>query len=428
MLKKRWLAVVAICLSIFLILALIKFFQIRAAIAFGESFPEPSETVEFQSIAYSTWQPKVTVSGEIRAPREVELRNEVAGMIAKIGFASGASLKKGNLLVQLDIAEEQAKLSALKPQIQLAKQDFERLSGIKNKQAISQQLIDQARSQLGVVRGQAASINESISNKTIIAPFDAISGLHDFEVGEYIAAETLIARLVGNTEVLWVDFKLPQQHAKIVVGENITVTAPELFAGQRSGQVSVIEPAFSRDTRSLGVRAVIANADKAITPGYFVTVSAPTGLEQTVIRLPSTAVRFNSFGSYVFLLEQNLAQWRAKKKPVTVLAKDQYQTVLKADLLEGALVATIGAYKLREGLLVNLSGDNKVSYETQKDNQKSTVNNQSIAIETVSQNSPKEPNSPNPSIEQVSDFFSSESKLQPVIKQTPTITEANTSD
>jgi membrane fusion protein (multidrug efflux system) len=428
MLKKRWLAVVAICLSIFLILALIKFFQIRAAIAFGESFPEPSETVEFQSIAYSTWQPKVTVSGEIRAPREVELRNEVAGMIAKIGFASGASLKKGNLLVQLDIAEEQAKLSALKPQIQLAKQDFERLSGIKNKQAISQQLIDQARSQLGVVRGQAASINESISNKTIIAPFDAISGLHDFEVGEYIAAETLIARLVGNTEVLWVDFKLPQQHAKIVVGENITVTAPELFAGQRSGQVSVIEPAFSRDTRSLGVRAVIANADKAITPGYFVTVSAPTGLEQTVIRLPSTAVRFNSFGSYVFLLEQNLAQWRAKKKPVTVLAKDQYQTVLKADLLEGALVATIGAYKLREGLLVNLSGDNKVSYETQKADQKSTVNNQSIAIETVSQNSPKEPNSPNPSIEQVSDFFSSESKLQPVIKQTPTITEANTSD
>ena len=417
MLKKRWLAVVANCLSIFLILALIKFFQIRAAIAFGESFPEPSETVEFQSIAYSTWQPKITVSGEIRAPREVELRNEVAGMIAKIGFASGASLKKGNLLVQLDIAEEQAQLSALKPQIQLAKQDFKRLSGIKNKQAISQQLIDQAHSQLGVVRGQAASINESISNKTIIAPFDAISGLHDFEVGEYITADTLIARLVGNTEVLWVDFKLPQQHAKIVVGENITVTAPELFAGQRSGQVSVIEPAFSRDTRSLGVRAVIANADKAITPGSFVTVSAPTGQEQTIIRLPSTAVRFNSFGSYVFLLEQNQAQWRAKKKPVTVLTKDQYQTVLKADLLEGALVATIGAYKLREGLLVNLSGDDKVGQETQKTDQKSAVNNQNTAIEPVSQNWSQEPNS-----------SSLEPKPQAAIKQTPTITEANTSD
>ncbi len=45
MLKKRWLVVVAVCLSVFLILALVKFLQIRAAIAFGESFPEPSETV-----------------------------------------------------------------------------------------------------------------------------------------------------------------------------------------------------------------------------------------------------------------------------------------------------------------------------------------------------------------------------------------------
>ncbi|MFT6408231.1 MAG: membrane fusion protein (multidrug efflux system), partial [Arenicella sp.] len=347
MLKKRWLAVVAICLSIFLILALVKFFQIRAAIAFGESFPEPSETVEFKSITYSTWQPQIKVSGEVRAPREVELRNEVAGVIAKIGFLSGASLNKGELMLQIDIAEEQAQLSALKPQIELAEKDFKRLSGIKNKQAVSQQLIDQARSQLGVVKGQAASVNESISNKTIVAPFDGTSGLHDFEVGEFIAADMLISRLIGNTDELWVDFQLPQQHGKITVGQNITATAEELFEGPRIGQVAVVEPAFSRDTRSLGVRAVIANADQAITPGSFVTVSAPTGAEQIIIRVPSTAVRVNSFGSFVFLLEQQGQQFRAKRKSVTVLAKDRYQSILKADLSEGVVIATIGAYKLR---------------------------------------------------------------------------------
>jgi len=357
MLKKRWLAVVTICLSIFLILALVKFVQIRAAIAFGNSFPEPSETVEFESIVYSSWQPQIKVSGEVRPSQEVELRNEVAGVIADIGFDSGALIKKGQLLLQLNIAEEQAQLSALQPQIELAEQDFKRLSGISNKQAISQQLIDQARSQLGVVRGQAASINESIANKTIIAPFDGQSGLHDFEVGEYIEADTLVSWLVGNTQQLWVDFKLPQQGGKIKVGQDITIAAPALFDGHRAGKVAVVEPAYSRTTRSLTVRAVIANQDDAITPGSFVTVSAPTGSKQTTIRLPSTAVRFDSFGSYVFLLEQQSQQWRAKRKPVRVLAKEQYQTVLKTDLPEGMVVATVGAYKLREGLLVKLSGD-----------------------------------------------------------------------
>jgi membrane fusion protein (multidrug efflux system) len=361
MLKKRWLAVVAICLSIFLILALVKFFQIRAAIAFGESFPEPSETVEFQRVAFSSWQPQIKVSGEIRAPQEVELRNEVAGVIAKIGFKSGASIKKGQLLMQLNIAEEEAQLSALQPQIALAEQDCKRLSGIKNKRAISQQLIDQARSKLGVVKGQAASIKESIANKTIIAPFDGKSGLHDFEVGEYIEADTLISWLVGDTKELWIDFKLPQQHGKIKAGQAITVAAPDLFEGQRVGHVLIVEPAFSRATRSLAVRAVIANQDKTITPGSFVTVSAPTGSQQTIIRLPSTTVRFDSFGSYVFLLEQQAQQWRAKRQPVTVLAKEQYQTILKADLSEDMIVATVGAYKLREGLLAKLSNDGAAS-------------------------------------------------------------------
>jgi membrane fusion protein (multidrug efflux system) len=386
MLKKRWLAVVAICLSIFLILALVKFFQIRAAIAFGESFPEPSETVEFQSIAYSSWQPQIKVSGEVRAPQEVELRNEVAGVIAKIGFNSGASIEKGQLLLQLDIAEEQAQLSALQPQIALAEKDFKRLSGIKNKQAVSQQLIDQARSQLGVVNGQAASIKESITNKTIVAPFDGNSGLHDFEVGEYIEADTLVAWLVGNTEELWIDFQLPQQHGKIETGQTITAEAPELFKGQRVGQVLVVGPAFSRATRSLAVRAAIANQDNTITPGSFVTVSAPTGVEQTIIRLPSTAVRFDSFGSYVFFLEQQSQQWRAKRQPVTVLAKEQYQTILQADLSEGMTVATVGAYKLREGLLVKLSGNGVLSPAAENPvdvnvSNPNTANNQGSAAE-----------------------------------------------
>jgi hypothetical protein len=77
-------------------------------------------------------------------------------------------------------------------------------------------------------------------------------------------------------------------------------------------------------------------------------------------------VRVNSFGSFVFLLEQQGQQFRAKRKPVTVLAKDRYQSILKADLSEGVVIATIGAYKLREGLLVNLSGKDATGFEIQE--------------------------------------------------------------
>ena len=98
--SKPWLIVIAVCVGLLVVLGLIKFLQIRAAIAFGESFPEPSETVELQFVEPSIWQAEISVVGEVRASRELLLRNEVEGVIAKIGFVAGAEVKAGDVLLQ----------------------------------------------------------------------------------------------------------------------------------------------------------------------------------------------------------------------------------------------------------------------------------------------------------------------------------------
>jgi membrane fusion protein (multidrug efflux system) len=41
----RWVWTLLFCLIVVSVLGFVKFNQIKAAIAFGESFPEPSETV-----------------------------------------------------------------------------------------------------------------------------------------------------------------------------------------------------------------------------------------------------------------------------------------------------------------------------------------------------------------------------------------------
>jgi membrane fusion protein (multidrug efflux system) len=46
----RWLVAIVICLAVFAGLGLIKYNQVMAAIAFGESFPEPSETVHAHTL------------------------------------------------------------------------------------------------------------------------------------------------------------------------------------------------------------------------------------------------------------------------------------------------------------------------------------------------------------------------------------------
>ena len=108
--SRRWLITSVACLAILAGLAGYKYWQIRAAIAFGESFPEPSESVEAQTVTLTPAVTYVTTIGEIVAPRSVELRNELEGRVSEVDMVSGSRVQAGDVLLRLDASEEQARL------------------------------------------------------------------------------------------------------------------------------------------------------------------------------------------------------------------------------------------------------------------------------------------------------------------------------
>lgn len=360
--NRPWLLTITACLLLFILLAFIKFTQIRAAIAFGESFPEPSETVHSQVTQLSRWQPRVKVVGEIRASREVQLRTEISGVVAAIGFKSGEPVEQGRVLLQLDIAEEKARLAALEPQIDLAKKDVARLAGAVKRRSVSQQLADQASSNLAVLKAQAVSVKEIIANKTVIAPFEGKTGLHDYEVGEYVDAGALVTRLVGGLDTLWVDFALPQQYANFQAGGTVFVERPQNSIESNdpslsmlTAQVIAVEPSISNGSRTLNARAEIRSNLTMFKPGAIVSVSAPIGQELHVVRLPSTSIRVDAFGSFVYVLNKDAnGVKRAERKPVKLLAKQGTISIISAQLGAGLEVATVGSFKLRDGILTHV--------------------------------------------------------------------------
>lgn len=355
---KPWQVVAAVCVGLVVVLGLIKFMQIRAAIAFGESFPEPSETVEIQTVKLSTWQAEISVVGEVRASREVVLRNEIEGVIAKIGFQAGGEVKAGDILLQLDIDEEQASLEAIAPQLRLAQLDLNRISGLVNRQAVSQQEADRAAAQLAVMQGQQAAVKAVIANKSVVAPFDGFAGLHDFEVGEFLSANTVITDLVGDLDTLWIDFSVPQRYSGLSSDTLIFMEAAALGTDRLSATVSAVEPLISSQSRSLKVRAVFDNKKRLLKPGFIVNVFAPVDDVRQIVRLPNTAVRLDAFGAYVFVLSKDKAnQWRASRRPITVDAKQAYDSIISSGLQTGDVIATTGSFKLREGLLVYQAKD-----------------------------------------------------------------------
>ncbi|MDG1814837.1 MAG: efflux RND transporter periplasmic adaptor subunit [Glaciecola sp.] len=349
----RWCVAIVICVAVFVSLSFIKYNQVMAAIAFGESFPEPSETVHAQSLTTTQWRTMSSLSAETVAPQLISLTNQQSGIITAVNGEAGQAIAKGSVFVQIDISEESAQLAAIAAQIALAQLDVDRLGRLIKVNASSKEQYDRALAQLDVVNAQADAIKANIAKKQVMIPFPGVLGLHSLEVGQYIEANSELTSLMGDIDPIWVEVDVPQALSAIDVGRMLAVN----YQGRKiNGSIIAKSQVLNPVNRSVKIRIAIDNSDKALSPGSFVQVEIPSLSQQSAYVVADTAVRYSPLGSFVYVLKlDDNNQYRAVRQEVTVLAKQGNDVIIAADFVTDSPIATLGAFKLREGLWVKIA-------------------------------------------------------------------------
>jgi membrane fusion protein, multidrug efflux system len=366
-----WLGVVVVCGCITAALGFYKYNEIQAAIAMGKAFPEPAEAVERYVVREQTRHPRVSVTGEIVATQSATLQNELKGRIVHVGFAPGVVVDAGRILLQLDVSQEQAQLAEARADQKIAQLALDRSVRLVKNGAGSIENRDQARAQFDSARARVSALAALIDKKTLRAPFDAITSLHQLEVGQYLDAGTEITMLVGVADHVWVDFALPQNSAQIDIGSSVGVTYGELKQ-PIAATVIARDASVNVRSRNLRLRAKLVSDRLALLPGMLVRVSVPLGTTESVTVVPATAVRRDALGASVYLLEKveeaGQSKTRARRHKVE-LAKvsdaDQGADliVIRNGLQSGDQIAAVGAFKLRDGSLVIPSEPNEAVQE-----------------------------------------------------------------
>ncbi|MBE1288303.1 MAG: efflux RND transporter periplasmic adaptor subunit [Alteromonadaceae bacterium] len=348
---RKWLITLVVAAGIFASLGFIKLSQIQAAIAFGESFPEPSETVTQFTLQPTQYAQQYTASGTILAPQQVVLTAEVSGIIDRINFSSNAQVQSGDVFLQINAAQEVAELNAIKAQIQLANLDVKRAQQLVEQRATGQQQLDRVKAELAVAQAQAQAIKARIAKKQIKIPFNGRLGLHSLEMGQFVDANTALVELVNVEQGLWVDFAIPL-NKRDWLKDTIVVT---------NGSISLPASVFSQSTsinnisRNLPIRAQLQNINEWV-PGMIVQVKLQSPNVIDAYDIPNTALRYDALGSYVFVLDTDEdGKLRAKREDVVVLSQGDRHSFIERSLPAGTQIANIGAFKLRNGILVNLA-------------------------------------------------------------------------
>lgn len=369
---RHWLLLLLVCAVVLVVLGGMKYVQVMRAIEFGKSFPERSETVTAVLATPASWKQLYRTIGEVRATRYVELRTEVDGKISEVGFVGGSPVSAGQSLLVLDSTEERAELQATRAQLKLAELQLTRVAELRGRKLASENEYDSAVADKNILQANVAALEAKIEKKALFAPFDAQTGLHTLQVGQYLPANAVITELTGGGGELWIDFQLPQGKASPAIGDTVHVSSRSFSAGPLTATVISAEASLSFQSRSRGYRALLIDPPEAIRPGSVVDVEVATGSLDGVFLLPASAVRRNNFGAFVYVLEEAeagaIAPFRAVRRQVTVGSGDGEEIVVTSGLQPGERIAVIGAFKLVDGLLTHVAeSDAEVVVESPPD-------------------------------------------------------------
>lgn len=353
---RKWSITTLCCVVIFGALALFKVMEIRAAIAFGESFPEHSETVEEARVESAQYTPVIEAIGEMVAPQRLDLRNELAGEITHVNFRSGDTVTKGQILLQLDTSVETANLAAAKARAQLAQSVYARSQNLFKSKATSKDQLDRAKADVSTSLAEVEALKRTISKKTLKSPFNGRAGLHNFEVGQLLMDNTFITTLIADHEYIWVDFKVPQFYPPLSLGTPVAVST---IGDQRQdavteGQVIAENTIINANNRSRQYRAQVPNNGNQFMANNTVIVKVPVGEPMEVMKIPALAVQQDPLGQFVFILKKDEAGkgYRASRRQVGIQTLGSQWAYVKSGLKPGDHIAAAGAFKLHEGLLV----------------------------------------------------------------------------
>ncbi len=318
-----------------------------AAIGPSGAAAAPVEVVELKP---TTVKEDLQAVGALRSNESVMLRPEVSGRIASINFRDGQPVKRGQVLVALDAALNEAEVAQARAELELARNNLKRTEDLARKSFVSSSAQEQAAANVEVLAARLKLAEARLAKMRVVAPFDGVVGIRRVSVGDYVKDGADLVNIEDIAQ-LKVDFRLPERHfAQLKVGQTVEVVADALPGSRYRGTIDAINPRIDASGRSLEVRARLANTDGRLRPGMFARVRVIVGERQSALMVPEEAIVPLGDDFFVY----TVADDKARRVRVKLGVRRDAMVELLEGVKAGDRVVTAGMRVRRDGQPVRI--------------------------------------------------------------------------
>jgi len=264
----------------------------------------------------------VTLPGTLQGVIESTVYARSSGYVLRWTKDIGASVKKGELLAEIaapEIDQQLRQAEAVRTQIAasgvLARTTAERWQSLRDKDAVTQQDLDERLSAYQQSRADLAAADANVSRlrslqgfNRVVAPFDGVLTRRNVDVGDLVnagnggAGQALFS--VAQIDPLRLYIFVPQVYAdQVKVGDAVTVSLAERAEAQYQGTIERTARAIDPATRTLQVEIRVPNPNGALLAGAYVQALLPIKGDRAGTVVPTNVLLFRADGPRVAVVD-----------------------------------------------------------------------------------------------------------------------------
>jgi len=317
-------------------------------------------------------------TGQTKGYKEAEVRAQVNGVLKSKEYKEGQPVKAGQVLFRIDPApyratlnKNNANLKQAQVQANLAKIEFDRISSLYSKNAVSKNDFDNADASLkasnAAVDSARAAVRQSQIdlNWTVVrAPISGLSSKEERSVGNLITldAQGSLLTTIVQADPVYVEFAVPADehrtnemlksagHLKLYPeGIYVKVALGDGSYYDKKGKIDFQDQFVDPSTADIRARAVFKNPGNQLYPGQFVRVYVYGSYIHNVINIPLRSVLQTSSGPIVYVLDETNVPSVRNIKIITTIKNT---CLIQEGLEDGDRIVVDGVSKVLPGKAV----------------------------------------------------------------------------
>lgn len=293
---------------------------------------------------------RLYATGNLEAGSSTEIRAQVSGRIVELNMKTGQQVEAGELLVQLDDREPQARLLQAEVSLREAQRQLQRYQRLAATQSIPQDQLDAQQASVDNAQAQLQALQAEVERYAIRAPFSGFLGEQDLTPGMLLDAGQTLTTL-DDLSQMQIRFSLAERHlSKIAQGQNLTAQVHAWPDQDFQGELVSIGTRIHASTRNLQLRGRIDNPDLKLRPGMLASLTLELEPRMTLM-VPARSLSYEGRNKYVFQVNQDN---QVVRRAVEIGLTRARQIEIISGLNPGDQVIDQGVVKVREGTQVRV--------------------------------------------------------------------------